>query len=498
MKVGFSLNIEHDSLLRRRGHIVLEKKYQIFISSTYTDLIDARTKVRDAILSMNYFPVGMEFFGAANEEQWQIISETIDSSDYYVLIVGQRYGSVIPEGHADAGISYTEKEFRYALEKGVPILAFLLDDNVPVTPAFVEKENLGKLAKFKEAVTTDRLVEWWKTPDELAQKVTTALYKQIPRTKRPGWIRGDSVDIGKSLSDIVELSEQNRELQEENKRLTLELEKLRSVSERKPLLAITLGCTRLDDNEDHLELFQRKDLIKIDEDGTVHLKLIAVSTNNQAAEYQSLSRKDVPADITRRVTDQELREYNASLPTKEALEQYLNNCRIYSRKKENGIPITFFVNNLGTAKATDISVRIELPDQVRVIYADEAINISVPKAPPKGENPIQRAYRQIERERACALDLDFKGPGRFETTPDLSALVVSSNKKGKTLLASIKIEDNIVEIEREQGVVHTKTERFNGAYIYPLAAGEYEAKVTFMCAEYERPEKATIKFIVEE
>ena len=54
----------------------------------------------------------MELFGAANEEQWQIISETIDSSYYYVLIIGQRYGSIIPDGLPDAGISYTEKEFR--------------------------------------------------------------------------------------------------------------------------------------------------------------------------------------------------------------------------------------------------------------------------------------------------------------------------------------------------------------------------------------------------
>lgn len=75
---------------------MLDKKYQVFISSTYTDLIEARAKVRAAILSMYYFPVGMELFGAANEEQWQIISETIDSSDYYVLIIGQRYGFVIP------------------------------------------------------------------------------------------------------------------------------------------------------------------------------------------------------------------------------------------------------------------------------------------------------------------------------------------------------------------------------------------------------------------
>lgn len=116
----------------------MDKKYQVFISSTYTDLVEARCKVRDAILSMYHFPVGMELFGAANEEQWQIISETIDSSDYYVLIIGQRYGTVIPEGKPDAGISYTEKEFRYALQKGIPILAFLMDDGVTVKPENVE------------------------------------------------------------------------------------------------------------------------------------------------------------------------------------------------------------------------------------------------------------------------------------------------------------------------------------------------------------------------
>lgn len=37
----------------------MEKKYQVFISSTYKDLIEARSKVRDAILSMMHFPVGI-------------------------------------------------------------------------------------------------------------------------------------------------------------------------------------------------------------------------------------------------------------------------------------------------------------------------------------------------------------------------------------------------------------------------------------------------------
>ena len=48
-----------------------QKKYQIFISSTFKDLKIARLKVRDAILSMYHFPVGMEMFGALDEDQWE-------------------------------------------------------------------------------------------------------------------------------------------------------------------------------------------------------------------------------------------------------------------------------------------------------------------------------------------------------------------------------------------------------------------------------------------
>lgn len=163
----------------------MEKKYQIFISSTYTDLVEERKKVRDTILSMLHFPVGMEIFGAADEEQWEIIKDTIDSSDYYVLLVAHRYGSIIENG-PDAGISYTEKEYRYAKEKGIPILAFLIDDNVPVLPEKMEKDYPEKLKAFKQEVKTGRLVEWWKNSDDLAQKLSISLHKQMDRKKTTG------------------------------------------------------------------------------------------------------------------------------------------------------------------------------------------------------------------------------------------------------------------------------------------------------------------------
>ena len=61
----------------------MNKKYQVFISSTYEDLKAERQKIIDTVLSLNQFPVGMEMFAADNEEQWVTIKECIDCSDYY-------------------------------------------------------------------------------------------------------------------------------------------------------------------------------------------------------------------------------------------------------------------------------------------------------------------------------------------------------------------------------------------------------------------------------
>ena len=168
----------------------MEKKYQIFISSTYEDLKEERKKVQDTILSMYHFPIGMEMFSAADEEQWEIIRETIDSSDYYVLIIGHRYGSIIEEGEY-AGISYTQKEFRYALEQKIPILVFLIDENVAITPDKMEQDadKKEKLKQFIKETQNGRTVQWWTSKEDLANKVSIALMKEMDKGERLGWVR---------------------------------------------------------------------------------------------------------------------------------------------------------------------------------------------------------------------------------------------------------------------------------------------------------------------
>src|SRR5687768_107755 len=98
----------------------MEKRFQVFISSTFTDLMDERQSVLRAILELDHMPAGMELFPAADDSAWQLIRDVIDASDYYVVIVGGRYGS-----RDERGIGYTEKEYEYAVQAGKPVLPLL-------------------------------------------------------------------------------------------------------------------------------------------------------------------------------------------------------------------------------------------------------------------------------------------------------------------------------------------------------------------------------------
>ncbi|TIP23099.1 MAG: DUF4062 domain-containing protein [Mesorhizobium sp.] len=99
----------------------MDVKYQIFVSSTYADLVDERRSVIEAVLNLGHIPVGMAAFQASDDTQWDYIKQRIDDSDYYVLIVAERYGSELK------GKSYTQMEHGYAVAQGVPTVAFLLE-----------------------------------------------------------------------------------------------------------------------------------------------------------------------------------------------------------------------------------------------------------------------------------------------------------------------------------------------------------------------------------
>lgn len=181
----------------------MDKRYQIFISSTYTDLIEERDKAMHAVLKLKCFPVGMELFPAIDRKQFDHIKSVIDECDYYLLIIGARYGSM-----DNKGVSYTEKEYNYAVRKGIPVVAFLHSDinSVPLGKTDGDIVIREKLEKFRKKVTKGRLVNFWKNADELETKVISSLIDVFETLPRTGWVKSASGDNGDQQKEIDRLN----------------------------------------------------------------------------------------------------------------------------------------------------------------------------------------------------------------------------------------------------------------------------------------------------
>lgn len=187
----------------------MDKKYQIFVSSTYEDLQEERKKVMEALLQMNCFPVGMEYFNASDDSQWEVIKSLIRECDYYVLIVAGRYGSIEEE----SGKSYTQKEFEYAVEQGVPVISFVhqCPESLPGTKIEQDPIKREKLEIFKDSIKK-KLCKFWNNADGLSSQVVLSLTSLIKSHPRIGWVKADEVSSAEANKEILSLRKENDEL----------------------------------------------------------------------------------------------------------------------------------------------------------------------------------------------------------------------------------------------------------------------------------------------
>ena len=187
----------------------MDKRYQVFVSSTFADLQEERQEVMQALLELDCIPSGMELFPAADEDQWTLIKKVIDDCDYYMVILGGRYGSIGPDG-----LSYTEMEYRYALEKGKPILGFVHKDpsQIVAKKSETSAEGKKKLESFRDFVQT-RMCRFWDSPSDLGSQASRSLVKLIKAHPAIGWVRGDQVPSEGATTEILSLRRTIEELE---------------------------------------------------------------------------------------------------------------------------------------------------------------------------------------------------------------------------------------------------------------------------------------------
>ncbi|PKK82829.1 MAG: hypothetical protein CVT49_11600 [candidate division Zixibacteria bacterium HGW-Zixibacteria-1] len=187
----------------------MDKRYQVFVSSTYEDLRAERQEVIQALLELDCIPSGMELFPAADEDQWTLIKRVIDDRDYYIVISAGRYGSIGADGK-----SYTQMEYEYAISVNKPVIAFLHQDIGKIPNERTEKSDKGKrnLMEFR-ALMEKKLCKYWTSPAELGGAVSRSIIKLIKAHPAIGWVKADLVPDESADKEILELSRQVAELE---------------------------------------------------------------------------------------------------------------------------------------------------------------------------------------------------------------------------------------------------------------------------------------------
>lgn len=179
------------------------RKYQIFISSTFEDLKEERAVVMQRIIDYGHIPSGMEMFPIDNKDPLKYIKKVIDQADYYILIVGGRYGSTDEDG-----VSFTEKEFRYALKKNIPILIFINNKLNFLSASKLEStpEKREKLQRFTKRLEKSFQPFYWQTILDLEGQVFVQISKAITNDTRPAWQKLDiyhDSDLRKQIMQIT-------------------------------------------------------------------------------------------------------------------------------------------------------------------------------------------------------------------------------------------------------------------------------------------------------
>jgi hypothetical protein len=197
----------------------IKRRLQVFVSSTYTDLIEERQAAVAAILNAGHIPAGMELFTSGDESQMEVIKQWIDESDVYLLILGGRYGSV--DKKTDK--SYTQLEYEYAIEKNKPHFFCVLSEAAINRKAkksknvkdMLEQENPQKLKDFRNLVTHNKIIGFGfcQSNQDIQLNIIRSLNSFDRRDDLIGWVRPhQEVNLPALSDEITRLSKENAEL----------------------------------------------------------------------------------------------------------------------------------------------------------------------------------------------------------------------------------------------------------------------------------------------
>lgn len=164
-----------------------ERRYQVFLCTSGIDMQPERIALQQALAGLGFFCWGPEI---RTPQSTTFARRQIDDCDYFILLLGGRYGDLTA-----SGVSYLHLEYIYAVTKQKPILVLLHADPERRDNVLPEQTDEGraKLDDFRRRLLLDQpLTVQYQDIRELDMVVRQALPRLVERFPMPGWTRGVS------------------------------------------------------------------------------------------------------------------------------------------------------------------------------------------------------------------------------------------------------------------------------------------------------------------
>ncbi|MDR2716866.1 MAG: DUF4062 domain-containing protein [Treponema sp.] len=179
-------------------------KHHIFIGSTLDDLKNERKELPRIVMELGHIPVMADYLDDTARNSLNLLQKVIEECDYFVALVANKYSA------ADGKILPLVTQCSIAAQKGIPVLALVIDEKARSTQAKREQDPalISKLDNFKARLREGSCETWLNTPD-LRQKAQSLLVQELNINARPGWVRAEKLIDPTVANEISRLSGEN-------------------------------------------------------------------------------------------------------------------------------------------------------------------------------------------------------------------------------------------------------------------------------------------------
>lgn len=188
---------------------MLDKRYQVFISSSGHDMYPERVVLSQTLVGMGFFSWGLE--QQRTPMSTSIARRQIDDCDYVILLLGSQYGE-----QSVSGVGYMHLEYIYAVTKQKPIVVFMHEDpssrDLSLQDASPELQRRFQEFRKQLQLEVDQIFTY-KSHRDLELTVRLNMPQMLERYPVQGWVRPQDTQALQDEIDVLEAKVKRLEIE---------------------------------------------------------------------------------------------------------------------------------------------------------------------------------------------------------------------------------------------------------------------------------------------